>query len=63
MPSASRAAPTARLRNNILWVEAGYDLYVTPDSQVGFNSDYNLLYQGLGPNAFIGFWNNVTRIR
>jgi hypothetical protein len=32
-----------RLRNNILWVDNGYNLYVTSDSQQGFDSDYNLL--------------------
>ena len=32
-----------RLENNILYVAAGYDLNVTPDSQNGFASDYNLL--------------------
>ena len=32
------------LRNNILWVLAGYDLNVAADSQVGFNSDYNDLF-------------------
>ena len=32
------------LRNNILWVEAGYDISVAADSQVGFQSDYNDLY-------------------
>ncbi len=43
-----------RLRNNILWVDAGYNLYVTPDSQAGFNSDYNLLVtSGAGQ---VGFW-------
>ncbi len=32
------------LENNILWVQAGYDLYVTADSEQGFSSDYNDLY-------------------
>jgi parallel beta-helix repeat protein len=42
------------LRNNILWVQAGYDIHVSADSQVGFNSDYNLLYTaGAGK---LGFW-------
>ncbi|MCP4595484.1 LamG-like jellyroll fold domain-containing protein, partial [Neptuniibacter sp.] len=40
------------LRNNILWVEAGYDIYVDSDSQVGFDSDYNLFYTaGIGKHA------------
>ena len=32
------------LENNVLWVQAGYDLYVTADSEQGFSSDYNDLY-------------------
>jgi hypothetical protein len=32
------------LRNNILWVEAGYGISVADDSQDGFGSDYNNLY-------------------
>ena len=32
------------LRNNILWVAAGYDIKVGSDSEVGFQSDYNDLY-------------------
>ncbi|MBI9018525.1 MAG: right-handed parallel beta-helix repeat-containing protein [Phycisphaerae bacterium] len=34
----------AQIRNNIIWVDAGYDLNVATDSQVGFESDYNNLY-------------------
>jgi Right handed beta helix region/Putative Ig domain/Dockerin type I domain len=44
------------LRNNILWVESGYDINVSDDSQVGFSSDYNLLHQGLDANAHAGRW-------
>jgi parallel beta-helix repeat protein len=32
------------LRNNILWVESGYDISVASDAQRGFVSDYNALY-------------------
>ena len=32
------------LRNNILWTEAGYDLYVSTSSQQGFASDFNNLF-------------------
>src|SRR5262249_52542497 len=32
------------LRNNILWVDAGYDLRVAADSETGLLSDYNTLY-------------------
>ena len=34
-------SPNVRLRNNILWVNAGYDLNIDSASQVGFDSDYN----------------------
>ena len=37
-------AANVRLRNNILWVSAGYDLNIDSASQVGFQSDYNDLY-------------------
>ena len=37
-------SPNVRLRNNILWVNAGYDLNIDSASQVGFDSDYNDLY-------------------
>ncbi|KKL90119.1 hypothetical protein LCGC14_1907880, partial [marine sediment metagenome] len=44
------------LRNNILWVNAAYDIFVASDSLSGFSSDYNLLHQGSGPNARVGYW-------
>ncbi|MCX7420941.1 MAG: right-handed parallel beta-helix repeat-containing protein [Planctomycetia bacterium] len=31
------------LKNNILWAQSGYAIYVSNNSQQGFNSDYNLL--------------------
>lgn len=41
------------LRNNIIWTEDGYDLYVANDSQAGFDSDYNNLFTtGAGKIAF-----------
>ena len=50
-----------RLRNNILYVAAGYNLYVTPDSQARFNSDYNLLFtSGAGQ---VGFWDGADLSR
>ena len=49
------------LRNNILLVEAGYDIYVAADSRVGFDSDYNLFHQGPDPNAHVGYWNGSVR--
>jgi hypothetical protein len=50
-----------QVRNNILWVDSGYDIYVTLDSQAGFNSDYNLLHQGADPNAHVAFWGGTIR--
>jgi uncharacterized repeat protein (TIGR01451 family) len=47
-------ASAVTLRNNILWVQTGYDLNVAADSQQGLDSDYNLFYAG--PNAFVGYW-------
>ena len=49
------------LENNILDVAAGYDLYVTPDSQNGFRSDYNLFYRSSAINARVGYWNGADR--
>ena len=46
------------LINNILWVQAGYDIYVADDSQTNFTSDDNLLHTGTDPNAHVGFWNS-----
>ena len=55
MPSASRAVPDGiSLENNILWTQAGYDLYVTPDSEQGFSSDYNDLYTTA--SGKLAFW-------
>jgi len=43
-------------------VQAGSDLYVAPDSQAGFSSDYNLLNRGGGGGAAsTGFWGGVLR--
>src|SRR4029077_20571776 len=52
------ASVNVTLRNNILWVQAGYDIYVADDSQTAFSSDYNLLHTGTDPNAHVGFWNS-----
>jgi hypothetical protein len=46
------------VRNNILRVDAGYTLSVANDSQVGFNSDYNILFKGT-PDAHTGFWGST----
>ena len=47
------------LRNNILWVEDGYDISMDSDSQNSFSSDHNLLYTtGSGQ---VGFWQGLAR--
>ena len=48
-----------KIRNNILWVEAGFDIFVGTNSQVGLDSDYNQFNQGVDPNAQVGFYNNA----
>ncbi|MFN7806896.1 MAG: right-handed parallel beta-helix repeat-containing protein, partial [Planctomycetaceae bacterium] len=44
------------LRNNILWVEAGYCISVASNSGTGFSSNRNVLYTGADPNARVGSW-------
>ncbi len=34
----------AEIRNNVLWAQSGYDIFVADDSQAGFTSDYNDLH-------------------
>jgi hypothetical protein len=42
------------VRGNVMWAQAGYDIYVANDSQSGFFSDYNNLYAtGEGK---VGYW-------
>ena len=48
------AAYNVTLRNNILWTDSGYDLYVATDSQQGFVSDYNNLFTAGG--ATLVWW-------
>ncbi len=36
------------LKNNIVWTENGYDIYVATNSQTGFASDYNNLFTSGG---------------
>ena len=49
------------LRNNILWVEAGYDIFVAANSQTGLDSSHNLFHQGVDPNAHVGVWNGTVQ--
>jgi parallel beta-helix repeat protein len=45
-----------RLRNTILEVQAGYDLYVAANGQSGLNSNNNLFALGTSSSANIGYW-------
>ncbi len=54
------SARNIRLHNNIVWVEAGYGVYVDANSQTGFTSDYNILYRAQGSSAKVGFWNGAA---
>jgi hypothetical protein len=47
-----------QIRNNILSVDAGYNLYVASESQPYISSDYNLAHLG-GVDAKTGFWNGL----
>ncbi len=55
------AARNVKLYNNLVWVLSGFDIYVATDSQIGFDSDHNLLHQGDDVNAHVGFWGNTVR--
>ena len=48
-----------RIENNILWVESGYDIDVSGDSQSGLASDYNLFNKGIDPNAHVGYYGGI----
>ena len=56
--AVSVSGANAQLRNNILWVGAGYAIVVPPSDQTGFNSDYNLV-QTTGAGR-MGQWQNVS---
>jgi parallel beta-helix repeat protein len=47
------SARNVKLYNNLVWVLAGYDIYVATDSQTGFDGD--------DVNAHVGFWGNTIR--
>ncbi len=52
------ASTNVSLRNNIIYVGSGYGVSVSDDSQVGFDSDYNLFYTtGTGK---VGLWQGQT---
>ena len=44
------------LRNNVVVIEDGTAIYVDPDSQVNFDSDFNIIR--VGTNGAVGHWNN-----
>ena len=47
------ASSNIEIRDNVLWSDAGYDIYVANDSTSGFFSDYNDLYStGTGKLVF-----------
>jgi hypothetical protein len=48
------------LRNNILYVLAGYDLFFAPDSQSGMDSDHSLFFLGEDPSprSHLAFWDD-----
>ncbi|MEX2185792.1 MAG: right-handed parallel beta-helix repeat-containing protein [Pirellulales bacterium] len=48
-----------QLRNNILWASGGFAISVPSNSQIGFQSDYNLLYATGGGQ--IGSWQGAAR--
>ncbi|MGA2256316.1 MAG: right-handed parallel beta-helix repeat-containing protein, partial [Thermoguttaceae bacterium] len=52
-----RGSSNIELRNNILYALNGYTIFVAPDSESGFNSDYNDLFAGSAANAHVGSWN------
>lgn len=47
------------LRNNILWVEIGNGIFVTPDSETDFHGDFNVFFAVAGPNGHVGNWNGA----
>jgi parallel beta-helix repeat protein len=51
----------SRIYNNILWVEAGYDIFVDASSQGDFISDHNLLHSGVDINAHTGYWDSAVQ--
>ncbi|HYV35271.1 MAG TPA: IPT/TIG domain-containing protein [Gemmataceae bacterium] len=55
------SAHSIKVRNNVLEVLAGFDIFVASDSQSGFSSDYNDLFIGTDPNARVGFYNNANQ--
>jgi hypothetical protein len=56
LSGSTNATYPVTIENNILWVEAGYDLHILTSNQTGFISDYNILYH-TGAQAGVGTWN------
>ena len=52
-------ADNIRLSNNILWAQSGFDISVSPDSQTGFASDFNVLMTSGGGQ--VAQWQGVAR--
>ena len=51
----------SRIYNNVLWVDAGYDIFVDASSQGDFISSYNLLHTGVDINAHTGYWDSAVQ--
>ncbi len=56
---AISSSKNLRLRNNVISVSAGFGLNIAPDSQTGFQSDYNDF--DLSGNGQVALWQNVGR--
>ena len=55
----SGGASNVELRNNVLWTQSGYDVTVATNSQIGFQSDYNLFFAS--GNGQVGQWQGGDR--
>ena len=59
LSGTTNATYPTTIENNILWVQAGYDLDVATGSQTGLISNYNVLYH-VGAQAGVGKWNGAA---
>jgi parallel beta-helix repeat protein len=59
LSGSTNASYPITIENNILWVQAGYDLDITTANQTGLISNYNLLYH-TGAQAGVGKWNGTA---
>ena len=54
------ASAEVQLRNNILWAENGFAVFVAQDSQAGFASDTNVFFRALFGTGNVGFWDGAA---